>query len=332
MTSSPINSTESSTFDDTQQTRNIKFGLFVALEPPALICNIILVYYLLVDRALRHTIHYHAILALLIITLLTNLIELPRITNYLRIGIVFPQTDTNCLIWQWCDYSLSSALNVYMLSISIERYLLIFHGGLYTTAKRRLWFHYLPLITIIVYILFFYAGAIFIYPCELQFDFSQPLCGFPCYTTYANISLYDLIAHTMIPMSVGMLCDTSLIIRVLFRKRVGLQHQGAQRRKYRKMVIQLLSISTVYLTCQIPYAVVICIQLFVNLPDWAAYMQIIYFYYFFWLLALLLPFVCIGCMTEVTKTLKTSFMQLRGRNTTVVPMTNGRLQNRTFIR
>jgi membrane protein implicated in regulation of membrane protease activity len=128
------------------------------------------------------------------------------------------------------------------------------------------------------------------------------------------------------------LCDISLMIRVLFRKRVGLQHQGVQRRRYRKMVIQLLSISTVYLTCQIPYAVVICIQLFVNLPDWAAYMQIIYFYYFFWLLALLLPFVCIGCMTEVTKKLKTSFMQLRGRNTTVVPMTNGRLQNRTFIR
>jgi hypothetical protein len=332
MASSMSNSTEPSTFYDTQQTRNIKFGLFVALEPPALICNFILVYYLIVDRALRHTIHHHAILALLIVTLLTNLIELPRITNYLRVGIVFPQTDINCLIWQWCDYSLFSAVNLYMFWISVERYLLIFHGGLFTTAKRRLLFHYLPLIIIIVYILFFYAVAIFIYPCELQLDFNQPLCGFPCYTTYANISLYDLIAHTIIPMSLGTLCDTSLMIRVLFRKRVGLQHQGAQRRKYRKMVIQLLSISSLYLACQVPFDAVVLIQLFVNLPDWAAYMQIIYFYYLFWLLTLLLPFVCIGCLTEVTNKLKNSFMQRRGRNTTVVPMTTARLQNRTVIR
>jgi hypothetical protein len=332
MASLSINSTESSTFDDTQQTRNIKFGLFVALEPPALICNFILVYYLIADRTLRKTLQYHAILALLIVTLLTNLIELPRITNYLRIGIVFPQTDINCLIWQWCDYSLFSAVNIYMFWISVERYLLIFHGGLYTTAKRRLLFHYLPLIIIIVYILFFYAVAIFIYPCELQLDFSQPLCGFPCYTTHANISLYDLIAHTIIPMSLGMLCDTSLMIRVLFRKRVGLQHQGTQRRKYRKMVIQLLSISSIYLTCQIPFDAVVFIQLFVNLPDWAAYMQIIYFYYFFWLLTLLLPFVCIGCLTEVTNKLKNSFMQRRIRNIMVVPMSTIRIQNRTLMR
>jgi hypothetical protein len=99
MASSPINSTESIIFYETQQTRFIKSGLFVALEPPALICNFIPAYYLITDRTLRHTIHYHAILALLVVTLLTNLIELPRITNYLRIGIVIPQTKIICLIW-----------------------------------------------------------------------------------------------------------------------------------------------------------------------------------------------------------------------------------------
>jgi hypothetical protein len=146
MASSPINTTESSIFYETQQTRNIKFGLFVALEPPALLCNIILVYYLIADRTLRKTLQYHSILALLIVTLLANLIELPRITHYLRVGIVFPQTKINCLIWQWCDYALFSSVNLYMFWISFERYLLIFHDGLYRTAKRRFWFHYLPII------------------------------------------------------------------------------------------------------------------------------------------------------------------------------------------
>jgi hypothetical protein len=332
MASTKNNLTESSVFYGTQQTRFIKFGLFVALEPPALISNCILVYYLIVDRILRKTLQYHAILALLIVTLLTNLVEVPRITNYLRIGTVIPQTNINCLIWQWCDYSLCTSVNIYMFSISVERYLLVFHGGFYTTAKHRLLFHYLPLITIIIYILFFYAVAIFIYPCELQLDFSQPLCGFPCFTSHANISLYDLIAHTMIPMSLGTLCDISLIIRVLFRKRVGLQHQRVQRHRHRKMVIQLLPISSLYLTFQLPYYAVVFIQLFITLPDWTAYMQIVYFYYLFWLLTLLLPLICIGCLTDVTNKLKTSFMQLRGRNATVVPMINTRLQNRTVIR
>jgi hypothetical protein len=136
----------------------------------------------------------------------------------------------------------------------------------------------------------------------------------------------------MIPMSLGTLCDISLIIRVLFRKRVGLQHQRVQRHRHRKMVIQLLPISSLYLTFQLPYYAVVFIQLFVTLPDWTAYMQIVYFYYLFWLLTLLLPLICIGCLTDVTNKLKTSFMQLRGRNATVVPMINTRLQNRTVIR
>jgi hypothetical protein len=332
MASSLINTTESTVFYETEQTRFIKFGLFVALEPPALLCNIILVYYLIADRTLRHAIHYHAILALLIITLLANLIELPRITNYLRVGIVFPQTKINCLIWQWCDYALFSSVNLYMFWISFERYLFIFHGGLYRTAKRRLWFHYLPLISTFVYIVLFDAMAIFIYPCELQLDFNQPLCGFACYTTYANISLYDFIAHTIIPMSLGILLDTTLIIRVLFRKRVGLQHQPGQQRKNRKMIFQFLIISSLYLACQVPLDGIVFIQLFVNLPDWVAYMQIIYFYYLFWVVTLLLPFACIGCITEVINKLKNSFMQREIRNTAVVPMITLRQQNKTSVK
>jgi hypothetical protein len=199
-------------------------------------------------------------------------------------------------------------------------------------AKRRLLFHYLPLITIIVYILLYYAVTIFIYPYELQLDFDQPLYGSPCYTTHANILLYDLIAHTGIPMLLGILLDTILVIRVLFRKRVGLQHQRDKWRRYRKMIIQLLSISSLYLVCQALPAAIVFIQLFVNLPDWAAYIQSIYLYYLFWLLTLLLPFVCIGCMTEVTNKLKNTFIRRRRRNITVIPMTTGRLQNRAYIR
>jgi hypothetical protein len=316
---------------ETQHTRFIKFGLFVALTPPALICNFILIYYLITDRTLRHNIQYHAILALLIATLLTNLVDVPYVMHYLRTGIVFPEKETHCLIWQWCDYSLFSAVNIYMFWISFERYLLIFRGGLFTTARHRLLFHYLPLIIIIVYILLFYAGAIFIYSCERQLKFNQTLCGPPCYTTSGNISSYDVIAHTAIPVALGTMIDTILIIRVLFRKRVGLQRQRTRWRRYRKMVIQILSITSLYVVCQVPAECILFIKLYVTLPDWVTYIQIVYFYYLFWLLTFLLPFACIGCMPEVINKLKNSFIQRRRRNMMRIPMNTFRLQNRPYV-
>ena len=330
MASSTNDTTNYSIFSETHLTRYIKFGVFVVLEPPALICNFILVYYLITDRTLRHTIQYHAILALLIDTLFTNLIELPRIIDFLRIGAVIPRTDINCLIWQWCDFTFSSSINIYLLWVSFERYMLIFHNSLYRTNKRRWWFHYFPLISIIVYMAIFYVGAILIYQCKLQLDFNQPLCGFPCYTTSVNISLFDLFAHTLIPMILGILLDAILVIRVLFRKRVGRQDQHVQWRKHRKMIFQLLIISSPYLACQGPYAVTIFAQLFVNLPDWAAYLQIIYFYYFFWLLTQLLPFVCIVSIREVINKLKNSFIRRGRRNIMTVPMTTHRLHTKNM--
>ncbi|CAF4600191.1 unnamed protein product [Rotaria socialis] len=95
MISSEDNSTETLLVFETQETRNIKFGLFFALEPAALICSYALVYFLIVDQNLRQNLHYHALLGLLIVSLVTNLIELPRIIHYLHIGIVTPQTDLN---------------------------------------------------------------------------------------------------------------------------------------------------------------------------------------------------------------------------------------------
>jgi hypothetical protein len=147
------NKTETSIIYETESTRSIKFGIFVGLEPLALINNFILVYYLITDRTLRQTLHYHAVLALLIVTLLTNLIEVPRVMQFLHIGIVIPQTSTNCLIWQWCDALLSSSVNLMMFWVSVHRYLLILHFHLYARAKYRLFFHYLPLISTIIYLM-----------------------------------------------------------------------------------------------------------------------------------------------------------------------------------
>jgi hypothetical protein len=242
--------------------------------------------------------------------------------------MVIPQTNINCMIWQWYDDILSSGFNVLMFWASIERTLLIFHSHFYNTARHRLFLHYLPLITIIVYLIIFYTAAHFFYSCEEEFDFNQPLCGLACYALQANISFYDLIAHTWIPLCSSILINIGLVIRIIYRKRVGLQQQGTRWRKYRKMIIQLLVISSLYTACQVPFDGIEFIQLFVTVPDSIAYVEIVYFYYLFWLLTLLLPFACIACMSEVTNKFKDLLMRCLRRHMMVAPMTITRLQNR----
>jgi len=323
MASAIDNSTQLSTVSETHFTRYIKFGIFVALEPPALICNITLLYYLITDQTVRRALHHHAILALLIVSLATNLFDVPRMLDFLYVGSVRPQTKVNCLIWQWCDFMFYGHSNVLLLWASIERYMLVLHGNVFNTAKRRLFFHYLPFLAIPVYLTIFYTVAIFIIPCD-QFDFDVVICGLPCYTSQLIISLYDNFAHNWLPLAFNILLSTALGIRVFYRNRVGLQ-QHAQRNRHRKMVFQLLLISSLHLACVLPYALVIFIEVVADSPNFAAYVQNVYFYYLFWLMTLLQPFVCIGCLPEVVSKVKKWWQKQFRRNTVVMPANTSRL-------
>jgi hypothetical protein len=137
MNSSEDNSAEYSVSYETEWTRNIKFSAFIALEPLASICNCLLVYYLIADRRLRQTLNYHTFLGLLIVSLVTNLVELPRVLHFLRLGIVIPQTKASCLSWMYCDFILYGFINVLMLWASIERHLLVFHSQLYNRLRFK---------------------------------------------------------------------------------------------------------------------------------------------------------------------------------------------------
>src|SRR5690606_19514091 len=138
-------------------------GILIVLEPPSLLCNLFFVYHLITDRNLRTAIHHHVILALLIVSLLTNFIEIPHILHYLRLGIVTSQTTLSCLIWQWCDYLFYGQANILMLWASFERHLLVFHNHLINTSRSRFFTHYLPLLLIVIYLTLFYTIVIFFY-------------------------------------------------------------------------------------------------------------------------------------------------------------------------
>ena len=326
MTSAESNTTELITSYETACTRKIKLGLFIAITPFAIICNIILIYYLVFDRIIRNILHYHSILVLLLVCLVLETIEVPRIMNYLRIGIVTLRTDLHCLLWQWLDYILGGLINVYMLWFSLERHLFIFYSSMFNTFKRRVAFHYSPLIIIFVGVSLFYSIAFFIYPCEQQYNFTQPLCGLPCYTSQASISLYDLFAHNWIPLLCTPVLDSTLIVRVTCRPNIG---QQTRWQKHRKMIIQVLVISNLFVIIQTTYVITPFIKIVGNSPNSALYVLDVYLYDCLWLFALVLPFACLSCLPEVKKKIRINFMRRIQRNNGIVPLPLSQTRGRT---
>lgn len=300
---SQINSTLSSIIYETPFTRKIKFIVFLILEPPALLCNFLLVYHLIVNRSHRNALHNHAILVLLIVTLLINSVEIPLLLHYLNTGFVAIPNHIFCILWQWFDYLLSSEVNLIMVWASFERHLLVFHINLFISANYRLYAHYLPLLVIIVYLILYHIAMIFLYPCTEEFEFDVILCGVPCYSYDVIISIYDLFAHHFLPVCFIALFSVGLIVRVLHVKRIR-HHQHVQWRKHRKMILQILYISCLFLACIVPTTLVRFIELFGGLKDFADYVEMVYFFYLYWLLALLLPFACIGCAPEMVNQFK----------------------------
>ncbi len=205
-----------------------------------------------------------------------------------------------------------------MLWASFERHLLVFHNHLVSNARGRLLTHYLPMFLIIIYLTVFYTLVIFAHPCKKQFDFNLPLCGQPCFIKDSFISNYDLFVHSWLPTFFIAILSLSLAIRVINRRRSFL-HQSMQWRKYRRMILQLLSISCLYLICMGPYTMIQVIDLFVGLSEAATYIKDIYLFYVYWLLTLLLPYVCVGCLPEITNDMKKKMTRWINRQNSIAP-------------
>lgn len=304
---------------DSSFVRYFKFSVLLVLEPPALLCNGFLVFYLLTDRNLRTTLHHHVILLLLLVTLVTNLVEIPRILTFLRLGVATPQTTISCLFWQWADYLLYGQGNVLMMWASFERHLFVFHNHLFGNARRRFLYHYLPLVSINVYLILFYIVAVFLHPCQKTFHFTLPLCGQPCFTDDSIFSLYDLFVHSWLPIVLIVVFSLGLILRVLYPK-VVLRQQQVQWRRYRRMVLQLCAISSLYMIIVGPYCLMEVLDLLFGLPERVMYVKSIHLFYLYWLLTLLLPFVCLGCLPEVTNRFRQQVKRWIHQHNAVLPV------------
>jgi hypothetical protein len=282
--------------------RSVRFWLLLLSVIPSIICSFFLLFHLLINKILRHQLINHVIIVLLIIGLIIELLDIPFLISFLHLGIVQPSTPAICLIWWYIDIGLNSACIIIMAWGSVQRYLLIFHARMFLNKTKRIISHYLPLISLLLYILIFYMIAIIFPPCINTYDYTLPVCNdFPCYLNDPILGVWDSVVNNIIPVIIISIFSLVLLFRVYYRKRR--LHQPNLWRKQRKMTIQLLFSAVLYLIPNLPLNVFFFARL-CGLSENSQVQTQLYFDFLCYFIIFLYPFVCLGSLSELRKKVK----------------------------
>lgn len=181
-----------------------------------------------------------------------------------------------CMIWVYAGYILVTQSLFFTMYASIERYMLLFHKQF--VLSHKILAHYIPLLITILYLPCVLFYLIFFFPCERYFDYTMLECGVPCFINSIVIGTLNDVLHIFVPVSVIVIFNTLILIRVLILKRRTLSSSSGNNlwKQNRHMILQLGTISLLTLMAWIPYVIGILIQILAN-PMFATTLVFFYF-------------------------------------------------------
>ncbi|CAF1544487.1 unnamed protein product [Adineta ricciae] len=285
---------------------SVRFWILLIFEIPSLICCLLLLYYLCFEKSFRTNLNHHVFLLILINVLLIELIDVPNYLTFLRLNFVWPQLSINCYLWWFITYGNYSSIGILMGWASIEKHIFIFHSQLLNTKKKRILYHYLPLLMIMFYTSIFYIICIFFASCEPVFDYNSSWCYTPCYTRIENLSRYDILMNTILPIFIIISSDVFLFIRVI-KQRQSL-HQEIQWYKYKRMIIQISLCSFLFLAFQIPTMCYNFAQTF-GLKYEISDEIVTSLYCSAYFMVLLMPFLCLISSKDIWLKIKSKYIR-----------------------
>jgi hypothetical protein len=242
----------------------VKFYLFLICAIVSVCCTFFLFYHFFSNIQLRRSIHHHVIFLLLFITLLTILIPISFSIYFFSNGHALITTNQFCSLWNYFQYSFSFTNLCLMTFTCFERHLFIFHSKLYRLKIHRIFLHYVPMISCLIYPILFYSLAIFVTPCIPAYDYGYIFCLWPCYYNDGYwLGYYDLIVNNCLTNFLIPFLSIVLLLRVMKQK-----HRMRQKlfkwRRDRKMLIQLTIISSLYIIFWLPNNLVSVIEVSYN--------------------------------------------------------------------
>jgi hypothetical protein len=294
---------------------SIRFVFFLISNILSVSCSLFVLFHLLFDRTLRQALNNHAIIVILFFVITYELTTVPLMLYYYRVGDSWEITPTFSHFWTFIDYLCFTTQLMGFAWTSIERHILIFHTQWVSTRMKRFFIHYLPLIIVLVYCFIYHVSLILFPYCESSIVMS-PFNGVPvpCILFLPFFIKWDAIVNQIGPTFIIAISSIALLLRVLRQK--ARLNRSIEWRKQRKMIIQTLSISILYISFMSPrMASQFCILVgFTTEGIMTLYFNgaffVIYIVFFF-------PFVCCGSMPELGKKLKKLFLCRQHRVVTV---------------
>ena len=298
--------------------RQVRFWLFLTSDIISISCSLFVLYHLLFERVLRRTLHNHSIIVLLCIGLIYQLVDIPWILYFYHYNIPVVATPTFCRFWIFIDFGLYTMTGILVAWISIERHILIFHNQWVSTRKKRILYHYIPTIALILYCFIYYTVVIFFPSCESTFDYTLVNCGsFPCFFTIPMLATWELAVHGIVPTLIIAFFSLTLLLRVLWQKHR--LHQVIQWRKHRKMTVQLLSITSLFLIFYVPSMFMVLAQLCnISLDVTVDFQLMVVFFSYYSIF--LLPIVCAGTLPDLKNKIKNKFKWMQRQDRRVTPL------------
>ena len=297
--------------------RQTVFGLFLFGQLMSIPCYLFMLYHLLTGKAARKALPNHAIVLILIFNLMSLIIDLSMTMDFMRRGIVGSLTPALCLLHQYVTFGIWYGALSLMLWTSIERHILIFHSKLVSTARGRLLVHYTPLVLFSLYAPTLYFYLIFLYPCENVFDARNAICGLPCFFEKipAWFIWYDSFVHFIIPIFLIIVFGVLLLVRVLAQKR-RLQ-QTITWHQNRKMIVQLILVSSSYLVFCLPYFIITLVQS-LGFPSFGSDVISPYIAQMTYVPAIVVPYATLATLSGLKQKLR-SLTTCRGNRRAIAP-------------
>ncbi|CAF0981158.1 unnamed protein product [Adineta steineri] len=303
--------------------RSIRFWIMLLFNIPSIICSFCVIIHIILDRTQRYALHNHAILLILILALPIQLMDINFYLVFYHYGSILPLKPIMCLLWWFADYGCYSGCIILMAWLAIERHILIFHDRWVSNRRGRFLFHYLPSISIVVYILLYYVISIFFVPCENNYVYTLPVCGTsPCHQSDGVLGIWDFIVNTTTPTLLESIASIGLVLRVQWQKRR--LRQSNQWRKQRRMIIQLFLVSGLNLGLNLPLFILVFAHFSGLPPDYGAQPQL-YFFFFGYFIFFLFPFASLSQFPNLRKKLTRKIVGIPSRQqhhtATIVPAT-----------
>lgn len=273
----------------TLEENRAKFWLLLVLQLLSVPCYFYVFYRFAHNRQLRQSRSNRVILVLLTVSFIFVTIALPPTQLYLYTGHVHPASDIFCSLWSWFHYSLNIINLFLMVFASIERHWLIFHPRWMANKRGKFCLHYGPLGFCVLFPPMFYLGAIFIYRCDVSYDYAHLMCAYPCYFYSLTWSLFDLYLNNLVPIFAIPIACTTLYVRVMLQKHT-MRQQAFKWSRDRKMILQLWAISSLYLALWMPLQLLWLINLYWN-STFLVEEQVKYLYLCPYFIHLVCPFI-----------------------------------------